>query len=256
MRNRTVAIASLMTLVGLSMTAGLVDASGWKLLGTRKADFRADHDVITVTGVEGTFSGIKLDVRGNGLELRDLKVVFGDGRVQDVRVRRHLAPGQSTRVIELTGGARVIRKVTFWYRSHKRPRGRATVRLLGREAVEPHVDAPARAPADVDEGWRSIGTRSVGLRGDHDVIPVTATEGSFDRMRLRVAKNGVEIRRLVVRFGNGGKQEIALRKYIAPGKSTRAIELSGGERVINRIELWYRARPPRSGQARIVVLAE
>lgn len=256
MRHRTIRIMTLPILVGLWLGAAPAGAATWELLGTRAADFRADHDVITVTGAEGRFTRIKLEVRGNGIELRDLKVVFGDGDVQDIRVRRHLAPGQSTRVIELAGEPRVVRKVTFWYRSQPRPRGRAMVRLMGRKAVIQNVDASAGADVAAGDGWRSIGSRSVGLRGDHDVIPVTTAEGSFDRIRLRVAKNGVQIRRLVVHFGNGRTQEIALTKYIAPGQSTRAVDLLGDERVINRIELWYRARPPRSGQARIIVLAE
>jgi len=53
--------------------------------------------------------------------------------VQDVAVRRIIPAGGETRVIDLKGGPRVIRRVEFTYEAESRGRGRrATIRLFGR----------------------------------------------------------------------------------------------------------------------------
>jgi hypothetical protein len=122
----------LVTVLGvLLVAAARADASGWELLGQRKVNHQADRDVIHVTVSEGLFRKIKVDVLHNGIELVDLKVYFANGGVQDIPVRRFIERGGETRVIDLTGGARGIRKVQFVYRSRGASPRRATVRLWG-----------------------------------------------------------------------------------------------------------------------------
>jgi hypothetical protein len=74
---------------------------------------------------------VKVDVVHNGVELLDLKVFFANGGVQDVPVRRFVERGGETRVIDLVGGARGIRKVQFVFRTRGLAPGRATLRLWG-----------------------------------------------------------------------------------------------------------------------------
>lgn len=106
-------------------------AGEWVTLGKRTARFNVDRDVIPVTGIEGRFRQVKLLVRQNGLELLDLKIHFGDDTFQDVQVRQFIRAGGETRVIDLIGGARVIKKVTFFYRTAGAKKGRAVVVLRG-----------------------------------------------------------------------------------------------------------------------------
>jgi len=101
-------------------------------LGKRTAEFGVDKDVVSVTGAEGRFRKIKLKVKKSGLELLDLKIHFGDGTFQDVKVRQFIKAGGETRVIDLVGGARVIKRVTFFYRTPKGQGGRSVIVLRGR----------------------------------------------------------------------------------------------------------------------------
>ncbi len=123
---------SLMLLIVCSLPAVSAQAADWELLGQRKVNVRTDHDVIRVTIAEGTFTKIKLRVLNHGIELLDLKVYFGNGDAQDVKVRRFIKAGGETRVIDLKGRHRVIKKVEFVYRTRGRLPGRATIRLWGR----------------------------------------------------------------------------------------------------------------------------
>jgi hypothetical protein len=115
----------------LAVSASPAGASDWELLGEREVSYRTDRDLIRVTVSEGLFRKIKLDVLHNGIELLDLKVFFGNGRAQDVPVRRFIERGGETRIIDLVGGPRAIRTVQFVYRTRGVSPGRATVRLWG-----------------------------------------------------------------------------------------------------------------------------
>lgn len=108
------------------------ETSDWELLGERLVDHGLDRDVIPVTVTEGTFRKIKLAIRSRKIELLDLKIYFGNGDVQDVSVRRIIQAGGETRVIDIEGTNRVIRKVTFWYKTIGKAPGRATIRLWGK----------------------------------------------------------------------------------------------------------------------------
>lgn len=102
-----------------------------ELLGTRKVNFGADHDTILVTLLEGTFRAIRLEVDGSAMEMWDIDVFFSNGGHQDINTRLNFGEGSWSRRIDLTGGARGIKKVTFKYKSKKLRSGRATVKLYG-----------------------------------------------------------------------------------------------------------------------------
>jgi hypothetical protein len=97
--------------------------------------------------------------------------------------------------------------------------------------------------------WVLLGQRTVTDRADHDVIPVTAARGDFRSIKLTVQRAAVDFHRVVVHYGNGTQQEIELRNTIPAGGESRAIDLSGADRVINRVEFWYDAKTFRGRRA-------
>ena len=102
-----------------------------ELLGTRKVNFKGDFDTINVTLFEGTFHALRIDVDGSAMEMWDVDVFFSNGGHQDISTRLNFDEGSWSRRIDLTGGARGIKKVTFKYKSKKLRDGRATVKLYG-----------------------------------------------------------------------------------------------------------------------------
>lgn len=91
-----------------------------------------------------------------------------------------------------------------------------------------------------DQGrWVKLGQRRVDRKLDRDVIMVTAQEGRFSKLKFRVRRTGINMHKVVVHFGNGEKQEIALRRNMAANSETRVIDLRGGQRVIKKIVFWY-----------------
>lgn len=107
-------------------------AGEWERLGERVVKKRAEQDTIEVTAREGRFTALKLLIREAAVEMIDMKVHFGNGETQDVPLRATIRAGGESRVIDLSGGGRVISRVVFRYRTLD-PRGaRARVVLFGR----------------------------------------------------------------------------------------------------------------------------
>ncbi|WP_341535187.1 hypothetical protein [Acanthopleuribacter pedis] len=89
--------------------------------------------MIEVTGKEGTFKKVKLKVKRRTVEFFDVKIHFSNGEVKDVSLRSTIRPGEATRVIDLPGNKRIIKKVTFVYKTKgNKGKKRALVTLLGR----------------------------------------------------------------------------------------------------------------------------
>ena len=105
--------------------------TNWEKLGERRVHGRVDRDSIRVTAREGRFRSIQLRVEGSALEMFDVVVTFGDGTSFSPRTRLVFGRGAQTRVIDLPGGARVIRRVDFRY-GNLPGGGRAQVELWAR----------------------------------------------------------------------------------------------------------------------------
>lgn len=104
----------------------------WEFLGQKKVDYGLDRDEIYVTAKEGAFTKVKLIVRKSGINLHRVVIHFGNGGTQEVQVRNNLSAGSETRVIDINGGKRVIKKVVFWYDTKNYADRKAVLELWGR----------------------------------------------------------------------------------------------------------------------------
>jgi hypothetical protein len=114
-------------------------------------------------------------------------------------------------------------------------------RLSGATLVAALIVLTAAAAPSAFKGWTLLGERAVTDRADHDIISVTGDRGTFRQIKLTVRRAGVDFRRVVVHYGNGGDQSISLKGTIRAGGESRAIDLEGNDRVIRSVEFWYDA---------------
>lgn len=103
----------------------------WKKLGERTVNGRVDHDTIGVGADDGYFTAIQVKVENSSLEMRDIKVNFGNGTSFSPPTKLVFSPNQTTRVIDLPGEKRIIKSVEFKY-SNLPGGGNARVELWGR----------------------------------------------------------------------------------------------------------------------------
>src|SRR5438094_22877 len=87
--------------------------------------------------------------------------------------------------------------------------------------------------------WERLGTAHVDGNMDHDNISVGMRDGRFRAMQLRGRGGAVEFIRVVIHYGDGEPEEVAVRERIRDGGTTRAIDLRGHTRYIRSVELWY-----------------
>lgn len=103
----------------------------WEPLGCKDVSFGIDRDVVKVGRKDGSFKSIRLNVKQAPIDIFDLRVVFGNGQRQDIRVRTTIKPNEDTRPIDLAGETRGIDRVEMIYKSVPNFKGKATVCVQG-----------------------------------------------------------------------------------------------------------------------------
>lgn len=105
----------------------------WEKLGSKKVNFGLDRDEIPVTIKDGVFTAVKIKVRRSGLNMHRMVIHFGNGTTQDVTLKKKFTQGDESRVIDIDGGARVIKKVVFWYDTKNIRNRKSKIELWGRK---------------------------------------------------------------------------------------------------------------------------
>lgn len=116
--------------VGLSVavSGGLALAGDWTPLGDRILNYRSTEEAVVVK-TDAAFKAVRLQVKGNALELEKAVVTFKDGTTFEAAIDAYIAPGSSTKELALPS-AKAIEKVTFSFKKPGSPDRLATVRVL------------------------------------------------------------------------------------------------------------------------------
>ncbi len=108
---------------------GLNSMEGWTVLGARVVSDRVENDRIRVRDRE-RYSEVKFCVLGGPVRLRFIEVEFGNGRVQELDVRRRYRANSCTRAVDLRGRrGRFIDEIRMRYDA-RRNRGRQPVAIV------------------------------------------------------------------------------------------------------------------------------
>ncbi|MGI9404873.1 MAG: hypothetical protein ACR2O4_00765, partial [Hyphomicrobiaceae bacterium] len=225
------------------------DLKSWKKLGQRYVDFDFDRDRIWVGLDEGRFDQILLRAKGGDIRLLDLKVVYGNRKADDIRVRRILRDGKQTRGISLRGRHRGIRRIELVYEKARNRRRPVLLEVYARPSSARPAD-----PVDEAGGWQVLGSREVDLSLDRDVIRVDRGEGPFDAISLRARGSTITIYDIRVTFGNGKRQTFRIDKLLRRGTQSPAIDLKGRARGIRKVELLYKKTRNNRARANIQLL--
>jgi|LauGreSBDMM110SN_4_FD.fasta_scaffold10174_3 hypothetical protein len=104
----------------------------WEHLGSRSVMLARDRDAIVVGMIEGHFRELQIVVRNNGVFFNEMTVIYSNGGNDSIPLRTLIPAGGRSRLIDLRGGDRFIRRIEFSYRSVPNGRGRALVEVYGR----------------------------------------------------------------------------------------------------------------------------
>lgn len=101
----------------------------------------------------------------------------------------------------------------------------------------------------VNQAWEKLGSRVVTMTADHDEILVTASEGVYTAIQLRILKAPIHLLNINIIFGNGDNENIVFDKLFTAGSETRVIDLVGNKRIIKKVNLNYKSVPTQKGRA-------
>jgi hypothetical protein len=130
MRKTTLILAALLLLA--VSPAFLAAEAKFVLLGEKEVNFLVDRDDLVVALKDGMFRRLRFEVENNDLEMLRVTVTFGNGKTETIPVRHVFKEGSRSRLIDLPGQKRIIRRITFFYRTVGRlVEGRALIRVYG-----------------------------------------------------------------------------------------------------------------------------
>lgn len=92
------------------------DKTGWHKIGETIVNFEKDRDEILVIGAD-RFASLQFKVTEAPIDLQDMEVYYESGDKQVVKINESIkSPGES-RIINLNGGERTIKKIVFVYKT-------------------------------------------------------------------------------------------------------------------------------------------
>jgi len=116
------------------------DEPGWQKIGEITASFNTENESIVVMGAD-EFSSIRLKVTDAPIHIDRVQVFYENGEMEEVNVDNNLQEGGQTRVIDLKGANKELKRVAFTYRTLPNYKGdRADVELYGLKTREQSND--------------------------------------------------------------------------------------------------------------------
>ncbi len=125
------AVAGILAALLVSSCAPRLIPSGWALLGRREVNFSIDRDTITVPRGLRAVNRLAVIAKMNPVEIYDIRIEFDSGAAHETRMRERLFPGRDRLFIDLPGGTRIVRQVSFRYRTLNNAARRAMVEVWG-----------------------------------------------------------------------------------------------------------------------------
>ena len=114
---------------GVPTTGFAADADwrrGWDKLASRKVELLSEQDEVRLSH-KGRLQKLVFEVRKAPVNFKDVKVHLVTGAVLDIPMRSFVQAGSRSRVIDLPGEARTVRKIVFRYESLRSKRAEVVV---------------------------------------------------------------------------------------------------------------------------------
>lgn len=89
------------------------------------------------------------------------------------------------------------------------------------------------------DSWKLLGEQRVGQRPDADSFHVGREAGRYDELKFRVLGSQVAVADVKVVYVNGTSEHLSVHEHMSPGTATKAYDLKGNHRTIDRIDILY-----------------
>lgn len=104
----------------------------WQMVGEKQVDRVKEWDVFYPKGI-GIYSAFKLRVLNSRVKFDRMVIEYDNGRKQSVSLRSEIPENGESRVIDVVGDRRKIRKISFLYATGGIFNDKAKVQVWGRK---------------------------------------------------------------------------------------------------------------------------
>ncbi len=234
----------------------------WFSAGVLEVPRRSTRLVLRVGRDKGRFDKVKIAITNNNVRFSSVRVVFGNGRVQSLPMGAGYWGPRDSRVFDLDGRARFIRRIEVNARTRKRG-GKTVARVhvkLHRAGFARHVQddppphrrqphhpprPPHHPPVDFQnvKGWQHLATRRVRFPVvRRDEVRLGRGLGRFDKIGLRVSRGDIFLATVEIVYANGETERRFPRRGVNAGE-TLVIDLQEKRRLIRKVVMQYRGIP-------------
>lgn len=88
---------------------------GWVKLGTQTVSPGANYDELHITEATESFNRLKIKVLKAPVYIRNIHVVYEDNTSEGHIIKRNFKKGEASRILDLVGYERIIKKIIFNY---------------------------------------------------------------------------------------------------------------------------------------------
>ena len=222
----------LMKVTVLALIAALIAfpaaalAPEWVELGEQRVKFLESDDEFAVGRDDGPFTKIRIEVNGNDLDIRYVKVRFTNGEEQTIRIDKSFREGRTSPDYDLDGNRRGIQSIFLRYNGRPLFGGTPRVKIYGERTPAP--------PPGPSAGLQVLDQQSFDRTSDRITFrvrrPVPVSE-----IRIRAVDEPLLYRNIRIVFGNGETQDVPGIERLSPGEVSRPIDLHGDRRLVDQV---------------------
>lgn len=235
------------------------DKTGWHKIAETTVDFKKEKDEVSVL-ISDRFASIQFRVIDAPIQLVSLEIFYESGDKQDIAVNSTIKSKGSSRIIDLNGGERSLKRIAFVYKTLPNSKDvKAHVEIWGlktntdekitgeiksnstKTEESKSMGMPSLMVSD-SKGWHKIGDRTVDFKIDKDVFNVIGAD-RFSAIKIKAIEASILISNLTVTYESGDVQYINFDTKIMAGTETKEIMLNGGERSLKTIAFEYKTIP-------------
>lgn len=103
--------------------------------------------------------------------------------------------------------------------------------------------------------WQLMGEQEVNFNNDHDRIDIKRKAGPFRQLRVEVRDAPIEIREMIVKFGDGKTFRPKIQARFREGRGSHVVDLPGNRRSIDGVEFVYRSISSKRGKGKLLLYA-
>jgi hypothetical protein len=129
---KIIALPMMLMLLIAAVSFAPVQKGEWTKLGSRTVDLAGDHDEVKVGVFDGTFTKVRFKVMKAPIHVVSVTIVFGNGESKKVKIGKSFKVGTFSKVIDLPGNKRIIKKIVMNYKSIRVGKGKAIVSVFGK----------------------------------------------------------------------------------------------------------------------------